>query len=208
MPQEDDEEAQFRSMWTELLQREEMLRNKLSSSAEAPRAARRLASREWWKTVEELLRQYSRALAFEHKRGWVDKHPVQLLWTLGKVSGSLAVGTVPEPISDVASQGKPAAGPTERMHIGWATAYLVLAKRGLIADRTPIATIAEAYGARRQTAQQWVRRKMPDDVTSALNSPEAVEFKMRDSAVVYRRAGRSSVAIEARDAKRKAKVPT
>src|SRR5262245_46197874 len=68
------------------------------------------AIREWWSIVERALAQFVANPS-------IDPPPTDLLAVLSRLAGYLAVGKVPEPIADVATQGNTSLGPSEKRDI-------------------------------------------------------------------------------------------
>jgi hypothetical protein len=70
----------------------------------------------------------------------------------------LAAGKLPGPISDALRPGAPATGPEELRDQGWAVAYLLAVGEGIVADRKPTATVADAFAIDRRTIRRWKKK--------------------------------------------------
>src|SRR5687767_5877065 len=66
------------------------------------------ALRYWWKSVEDLLYAYGLAIA-ENERP--EPPPAELASVLSGLAGHLAVGQIPDPIKDAATEGRRPPGP-------------------------------------------------------------------------------------------------
>jgi hypothetical protein len=119
--------------------------------------------REWWRSLADLLTFHARDVAEFGAARW--SLSTDVLSTLAGFAGYLAVGQIPEPISDAASEGRRHPGPTERRDIGFAVAYCRAAKGGInhgrdcitINDRSPVKTVRAAFGVAQSTVQGWQR---------------------------------------------------
>lgn len=154
--------------------------------------------RDWWAAVECLLK-------FAAQDGGRIV-PADLLAALAGLAGHLAIGDIPSPISHAAVNGRHSMKPRERLDIGLAVAYIAAAKSGiehfgeviLIADKSPIKTVQEAFGVPRQTVQRWVNTVAPCGLGSNPIDAEILESLMRQAGQRYRIAGRSVPALIAR----------
>ncbi len=184
--------------WNELCALEEAARaTYLASKDERTDQELRSIARNWWGTVEAVLRHYAREMAYERHYA-LEPKPYRLLWDLHEIAGHLAVGNVTPTIQDVVGRDTAATGPAERLHISWATGYLKLAEQGEISDPSPVKTVMQHYGVRRQTAQRWAKLPLHEDVSAALSSPDAMPFHIKDKGAIYRKHGRSTVALASR----------
>ena len=183
--------------WMKLLERERALRLELLALGEdGDRDKRRDLSREWWGQIAKVLKAYPPALKDISP---FEPHPTEITYFLAGLAGYLAVGDIPQPIADVRGRGRTAMGPTEETHVAYATAYMVAAKDKHLTDRNYFKTICDAYGVRRQTAQKWLKFTPRDDLLNlAKNNSSQFTKKMLQVGGVYRRAGRSSIAVSGR----------
>lgn len=195
------------AQWRGLLERAKVARENLERAGD-DRDALRVATREWWASTQQLLSVYGRMMARgEHQTLSTAPEMALVVISLSEVAGFLETGTVPDRVSLVAGAGTAKAGPVERRHVGWATAYLRLARTGVIDDKTATKTIQDAYKVERQTVQRWAKLEIPSEVEAMISNPEVVQFYMADSAAIYRHRGRSAEAIASRSVKR-ARVPS
>ena len=98
--------------WQRLFEREVAARKALLLDTTSPR--------DWWKSVEDVLRHYAIQVARGRRP---EPPPSELATVLSGLAGYLAVGQIPKPISDVRREGRRIPGPSERRDIGWAVAY-------------------------------------------------------------------------------------
>ncbi|MDO8879147.1 MAG: hypothetical protein Q8M24_14735 [Pseudolabrys sp.] len=164
-------------------------------------ADRTSAAREHFASLEALIALYSA------RDNWIGSSGLPIaaigpdvMTMLGNLCGYLAVGQIPEPITDVAGPGQKEPGPPERQDIRLAVTYVAAAKRGAINDRAPVKTVTERYGVNRRTVQDWSK------AFDALNieHAETITSLMDRAGRRYRQAGRSQSAIKIRSAKRRA----
>ncbi len=180
-----DEKAQN---WKLKLELERALRQQLLAIGEdGPKNKRVKTAREWFTQVSKILE----VCVQESKNGQFDiTPPVEIFQILSVIAADLGVGIIPQPISDVASRGRPAKGQIERRHISYATAYLKAVTMGVITDSSPIKTVKKAYGVGRESAQKWRKLPIPENIEILLESPDILKKKMIESGLIYQRAGR------------------
>lgn len=132
----------------------------------APKLVKRKNARLYWKAVEALLRH----LALREPL-IAELQIAETLEILSLQAGYLGVGAIPELISDVATRGNPAAGPSEKRDIAIAVAYrqacqpegLITGSGAVCVDNTsPTQTLADWYGVLERTVQRWARYAGPN----------------------------------------------
>jgi hypothetical protein len=163
--------------------------------------------REWWGSIERLLDFHVK----EVTELWGTRRtiPIQVMRMLQGSAGYLAVGKIPDHISDAAAEGRHSIGPSERRDIGLAVAYILAAKQGInhwgqtvtIADKAPVKTVCEVFGVTRTTARNWQKNIPPANLGANPVNAEIVEHLMRSAGERYRRDGRSAAAILRRGAR-------
>src|SRR4051812_6886020 len=99
--------------WRALLDREREHRRRIFETWPTGGKQHRVAVREWWGTVSEVLKGIQNV-----NDG--DDLPYQLLDMLAGQAAYLAVGQIPDPIKDVGGKGGTAPGPGEISDIRWA----------------------------------------------------------------------------------------
>ena len=85
----------------------------------------RVAVREWWGTVSEVLED------IQNVTDW-DDLPYELFDMLAGQAAYLAVGQIPDPIKNVGGKGRTAPGPGEISDIRWAVTYVSAVREGLV----------------------------------------------------------------------------
>jgi len=180
--------------WLEALRLEREARGKLAAEDETNKGAvSSEVCREWWERVGTLLDLY---ISIAKSGASPTPQPLELLFALKGMAGYLAVGQIPDPISDVRSRGATQPGPTERRHIAFASAYIQAAKAGKIDDPKPIKRIQDHFGVVRQTAQKWGKREVPESIRMLADSdPDDLIGQTFSAGEIYRQAGRSSLAV-------------
>lgn len=210
--------------WLETLSHEQAIRRKLEwQAANGPYPAAGEISdwepqfgitpskeqlREWWSAVEAVWREYSRQTAAGFT---LNPPPAELAGIMGNLAGYLAVGQLPDPISEATrSEGRTAPGPDERRDIGIAVAYHRAATEGLlhngkvvrVEDRTHTKTICGLYDVRDSTVRSWMQKHQPAFLGINDITPSLLKARLVQAAKRYRNGGRSKAAIEQRCAKR------
>jgi hypothetical protein len=196
--------------WRQLLSQESELRTELARLSQVAEDAsthdhkyRKQTLQTWWGSIEAILIFYRSALA----RGEIVlPPPLDVLSALELFAGYLAVGNMPVPIYDAASKGRHSPGPTERKHLEIAVAYLHAANGGFehrgglirIVDKTPVKTVADAFGVHRNTPKDWEKRVSPSVPYDLLDGGDSLLFRMKEAGEIYRIHGRSLGAIRAR----------
>jgi hypothetical protein len=164
----------------------------------------RKALRDWFGSIGSALTMYQRALTDERT---LVPPPLDILAACSNMMAYLAVGQIPKPMADAASEGRRPLGPTERRDIGLAVAYMMAASGGgithygeiiVISDRTPVKTVCEAFGVQRPTAQGWRRKIEPAFLGLHRIDGAILESLMRAAGERYKGAGRSTSAITKR----------
>jgi hypothetical protein len=193
--------------WLGLCASERDLRQKLNTCGDSKSPEFRETLRAWWGAIEALLEFHEREIAR------VDlarrNLPIQVLATLRYFAGYLAVGQIPGLIADVATEGRRRVGPSERRDIGFAVAYHRAATGGVehederivIADKSPVKTIMEAFGASRTTVQGWIGKIQPTFLGVNPINDEVLTALMKEAGERYKNAGRSHGAIISRGRK-------
>jgi hypothetical protein len=160
--------------------------------------------RDWWGSIERLLAFHEKELA---ESGVSRRNiPIRLLSTLRCFAGYLAVGQIPSPIADTATEGRRKIGPSYRRDVGFAVAYILAAKQGIqhqgetiaIADKAPVKTVCEAFDVKRTAVRNWQRTVPVAYLGANRVNAEIVTSLMKSAAERYRIAGRSERAIERR----------
>ncbi len=190
--------------WERELALEHELRTKLyelrQDESDAGKKSRGKASREWFAQVHKVLDQWIRTPT-ETRLPY--RPPDEVLIILCNIADDLSRGLLREPLTDIIEHGRNPMDQVEENDIGYATAYLQAVEDGKINDRSPVKTITDAYGVKRQTAQRWKKKKVPDAIVELVRDLDVLMDKVRSRGKFYRMAGRSSEAIQRRDQKRK-----
>ncbi len=162
------------------------------------------AVRNLWGAYEAALDMYIRALA---EGCALDPPPLEILTALKIIVSCLAVGKMPGLAADAISGGRRAAESRERRDIGFAVAYMLAAsttgleqagERIIIADKSPVKTVCEAFGISRTTAQGWRKKLEPAFLGLNRIDGELLGSLMRGAGERYKTAGRSARAITKR----------
>jgi len=118
----------------------------------------RVAVREWWGTVSEVLKD------IQNVTNW-DDLPYQLFDMLAGLAADLAVGQITDPIKHVGGKGRTAPGPGEISDIRWAVTYVSAAREGLVRGLKPPdarAVVCRLYKLRNElTVRAWCRAYEP-----------------------------------------------
>lgn len=192
--------------WQEALDEEYQARNSLTPALADGVAPPALALRHWWSTVSRVWKLYALSVA---RAAPPTPPPADLANIMADLAGYLAVGQIPDPIRDAASEGRRNPGPDEARDIGFAVAYHRAARPGLmhngvllkLDDRHPTKTIAAKYNVAPSTVRKWNRSYEPAFLGTNSVTVEILENLMSKAAARYRAAGRSHSAIAARGAK-------
>ena len=113
----------------------------------------------------------------------------------------LADGVLPEPIRDARINHRAPRGIHELRDIGIAVAYIKAARDGLISDRHPIPTIADAYSVPQRTVKYWQKEQKlvtPSDFYPDRKGQELGRLltrRMKSAAKRHRQQGRSDTAV-------------
>lgn len=145
-----------------------------------------------------------------HPANWTDPDrpmfslPRDLAHTIGGLFGYVAVGKMPEPISDaIVRRGRTRFGPGEEKAVRIATSYIAAVRAGIIDDRHEVKTVCEAYGVSRTSVRGWVHA-FPSPFPLDLVDGDA--SRLRDAVSIHgerhRQAGRSEAAIKVRNKRR------
>jgi hypothetical protein len=161
------------------------------------------ALRDWWGAIEAPLKVYKIALA---EGRTLSPPPIEILECLEVVASCLATGKLPGIAADAISQGRRGAESRERRDLGLAVAYMQAAsgrlehagEQVLIEDWRPVATICEAFGVGRSTAQGWRKNIEPAFLGVHRIDGEILASLMRDAGARYKTAGRSASATASR----------
>ena len=157
--------------WRALLDREREHRLRMFETLPTGGKQHRVAVREWWGTVSEVLKD------IQNVTDW-DDLPYQLFDMLAGLAAYLAVGQIPDPIKHVGGKGRTAPGPGEISDIRWAVTYVSAAREGLVQglkppvdvrghrksspDAVAIAVVRRLYKLRsEQTVREWCRTYEP-----------------------------------------------
>jgi hypothetical protein len=79
----------------------------------------------------------------------------QLVDELALLLEEMIAGRIPEKVEALRRGGAPSVRPVERRARAVAAAYVRFARRGLIQDGAPVATIQQRFGIARRTATLW-----------------------------------------------------
>ena len=154
-------------------------------------------ARRYYKAWSHLLQLYSSPLNFEGAFP-INTLPPDLTLQMQKICEHLGRGIIPDPIAHCARPGN-LVGPDEEQDIRQAVAYVLAAKRGLIADNKPVNTIKTLFGCKdRKSVQGWVSKYGSSIKIEDLENSRTVEKKMKRSAQRYSIAGRSHATIRNR----------
>lgn len=200
------DDAAARWHWQQLLSKELALREALSGLGPEATSTEEFKDtlRQWWASIEAALDFYVRALT-EGKT--LSSHPLAILSSMKGFAGYLAVGKIPAPIANAASEGRRSPGPTEKRDIGLAVAYMLAASKGgiehwgeriIIADKAPVKTVMDAFGVKRTTAQGWKKTFDPSFLGSNPINGEILKHLMTKAGDRYKASGRSASAIARR----------
>jgi hypothetical protein len=157
--------------WRALLDREREHRLRMFETLPTGGKQHRVAVREWWGTVSEVLKD------IQNVTDW-DDLPYQLFDMLAGLAAYLAVGQIPDPIKYVGGKGRTAPGPGEISDIRWAVTYVCAAREGIVRglkppvvvrgrrksspDAVAIAVVCRLYKLRsEQTVREWLRTYEP-----------------------------------------------
>ena len=166
---------------------------KLSEQSEGKRDRARLYFKAW----SHLLKLYSSPLNFEGALP-VNTLPPDLTLLMQRICEHLGRGIFPDPIADCAGPGN-LVGPDEEQDIRQAVAYILAAKRGLIADNKPVNTVKRLFGCKdRKSVQGWVLKYGSEIKNEDLVNFRIVETKMKRAAQRYLIGGRSHATIRNR----------
>ena len=113
----------LREKWRVLLDREREQRARLFETLPTGGKQHRVAVREWWGTVSEVLK------GIQNVTDW-DDLPYQLFEMLAGLAEYLAVGQIPVTIKHVGGKGRTAPGPGEISDIRWAVTYVRAVRDG------------------------------------------------------------------------------
>jgi hypothetical protein len=143
--------AEQEHQWRLLLEKENILKTNLNENSSPS------AFREWWVEVE---RVFNRLRISQLPAQ--DPLPIGLFYTMSGFVGHLAVGDMPEPMSNVLTRGQTSPTPMERRDIRWAVTYRKAVELDIIEDRRPIQTIKGVYGVISDSAvRTWCREYEP-----------------------------------------------
>lgn len=161
---------------------------------------------EWWKAVANVWREYPRQIATGNNP---TPPPANLASIMADFCGYLAVGKMPEPMSDAISEGRTSVGPQENRDIGLAVAYHKAAKHGIIhndiivkiQNSKPTETICKNFGVKPSTVRKWVSKYQPAFLGVNDIETETLVHLMTEAGKRYTNAGRSHSAISKRPKK-------
>ncbi len=187
--------AQYRK----LVEAERVARDRLRASEHESNELRRSRSREWFRSVYELLDLYVTASADVKLADTPLRLPIELVQVFSKTAESLAVGACPLFIEDAVSRGRTGLVPTERRDIEYAVAYVTAARAKLISDDTPIKTISSWFGVTARAVHGWAKKhQVPDPAKKVHGYIEVLPKRAEEAGQRYKIAGRSTKAISAR----------
>jgi hypothetical protein len=154
------------------------------------------AARNFFSALETLITLYS------HRQNWSPDNrpreviPPAVMAIIGNFCGYLAVGQIPEPMTDAVKSGSKGRGPDECRDLMIAVTYIAAVREGKISDPAAIKTIMETFGVKRRTVEKWRKEFSVLEIDPA-DLPEC----LRRAGRRYRRAGRSGSAIDGRKSK-------
>jgi hypothetical protein len=180
----------LRDMWEADCEWVRRAKEQLSGSSGNP-LPRRGHAQQWWYVVDRVLHDYATYSSAEHPL----RIPDELIDALCEMAGYLATGKIPPSVAAVRGRGSPPKGPREIAQIDAAHAYVSLAKQGIIVDKSPIKTVADAYQVHRRTARRWANdTEAASDMATSKDSREVTRL-MREAGSEYAKTGRSKAAI-------------
>jgi hypothetical protein len=158
---------------------------------------------EWWKAVANVWREYPRQIANGNSP---TPPPADLAYIMAGLCFDLAVGKMPEPMSEAISEGRTSPSFHEHRDIGLAVAYHKAAKIGIVhngyqikvQDATPTKTISQNFGVASSTVRKWIGKNQAAFLGVNDILPETLVHLMEQAGETYTKAGRSHSAIAKR----------
>jgi hypothetical protein len=199
--------------WRALLDREREHRLRMFETLPTGGKQHRVATREWWGTVSEVLKD------IQNVTDW-DDLPYQLFDMLAGLAAYLAVGQIPDPIKHVGGKGRTAPGPSETSDIRWAVTYVHAVREGRVRGLKPppgrgrksspgavaVAVVRRLYKLRdERTVREWCRTYEPFPYPEAW-TVSFLRNRVADAARQYRLNERTQNARTRADRKRRQKT--
>jgi len=208
-----------RTTWRALLDREREHRRRMFETLPTlpdDDKQHRVAVREWWGTVSEVLKDIQNVTDFD-----LGDLPYELFAMLAGQAAYLAVGQIPDPIKHVGGKGRSAPGPSETSDIRWAVTYVHAVREGLVRGLKPhprrgrksspgavaVAVVCRLYKLRdKQTVLKWCRTYEPFPYPEVW-SVSSLRNRVADAARQYRLNERTEDARIRTDRKRQPAKP-
>lgn len=199
--------------WRALLDREREHRLRMFETLPTGGKQHRVAVREWWGTVSEVLKD------IQNVTDW-DDLPYQLFDMLAGQAAYLAVGQIPDPIKHVGGKGRTAPGPSETSDIRWAVTYVHAVREGRVRGLKPppsrgrksspgavaVAVVRRLYKLRdERTVREWCRTYEPFPYPEAW-TVSSLRNRVADAARQYHLNERTQNAQTRADRKRRQKT--
>ena len=199
--------------WRALLDREREHRLRMFETLPTGGKQHRVAVREWWGTVSEVLKD------IQNVTDW-DDLPYQLFDMLAGQAAYLAVGQIPDPIKHVGGKGRTAPGPSETSDIRWAVTYVHAVREGRVRGLKPppsrgrksspgavaVAVVRRLYKLRdERTVREWYRTYEPFPYPEAW-TVSSLRNRVADAARQYHLNERTQNARTRADRKRRQKT--
>lgn len=148
------------------------------------------AAREWWRTCRDILQGL-----LDDQTEYNPRFPADAIERLRRICDDQSRGHVPDVVEDSRKLGSGLwRGEAEDRQC--AVRYVQAAKAGLIADKSPVKTVADSFLVTRQTVQSWVVQSsaFEEDDPAQLSANEIFD-RMKKAASRSRQNGRGAQAI-------------
>ena len=199
--------------WRALLDREREHRLRMFETLPTGGKQHRVAVREWWGTVSEVLKD------IQNVTDW-DDLPYQLFDMLAGQAAYLAVGQIPDSMKHVGGKRRSAPGPSETSDIRWAVTYVHAVREGRVRGLKPppsrgrksspgavaVAVVRRLYKLRdERTVREWCRTYEPFPYPEAW-TVSSLRNRVADAARQYHLNERTQNAQTRADRKRRQKT--
>ena len=199
--------------WRALLDREREHRLRMFETLPTGGKQHRVAVREWWGTVSEVLKDIQNVTD-------LGDLPYELFAVLAGQAAYLAVGQIPDQIKHVGGKGRTAPGPSETSDIRWAVTYVHAVREGRVRGLKPplkrgrksspgavaVAVVRRLYKLRdERTVREWCRTYEPFPYPEAW-TVSFLRNRVADAARQYRLNERTQNARTRADRKRRQKT--
>lgn len=124
----------------------------------------------------------------------------------------LKAGSLEEPWRFLVRRGAPKIGPHYEQSLAVAVAYIKAARKGLIDDETPIATVANCFRVWERTVKRWLQKYPHVEPSNLFHGAQEKELgpklakALEKEATRYPKLSRNQSSIRARDSKRRKPV--